>query len=188
MEWRQRIGAHDASFFDNHIGIRKIVTFAPEIAPQAFGAGDSVYPEWNHALVLRAQRGQVVDFLLKALLSLWMIGAGLRARPAEAALVVGSGLLVLWSMPASYYTIYVGVFAAFMLANRRTGLSRKRFAVVCVPLLFAILLQKYEHDRILHHIWLSAGSRLCILLFASLYWIERPAATQTLVERRRTAI
>src|SRR5260370_11497932 len=115
-----------------------------------------------------------------------MIGAGLRTRPAEGALVVGSGLLVLWMMPASYYTIYIGVFAAFMLANRRTELSRKRFAVVCVPLLFAISLKKYEHDRILQHIWLSAGWLLCIFVLSSLYWIEHPAIRQTLLERRRT--
>jgi hypothetical protein len=186
MEWRLRIGAHDASFFDNHIGIRKIVTFAPEIAPQAFGAGDSVYPEWNHALVLRAQRGQIVDLVLKVLLSLWTIGAGLRARPAEAALVVGSGLLVLWMMPASYYTIYIGVFAAFMLANRRTEFSRKRFGVICVLLLLAILLQKYEHDRIVQHIWLSAGWLLCIFVLSSLYWLEHPVVPQSLLARRRT--
>jgi hypothetical protein len=186
IEWRLRIGAHDASFFDNHIGIRKIVTFAPEIAPQAFGAGDSVYPDWNHALVLRAQRGQIVDFVLKVLLSVWTIAAGLRARPAEAALVVGSGLLVLWMMPASYYTIYIGVFAAVMLANRRTDLSRKRFAAICTVLLFAILLQKYEHDRIVQHIWLSAGWLLCIFVLSSLYWIEHSVVPQALLERRRT--
>jgi len=185
-EWNNRISAHSASFFDNHIGIRKITTFAPEVAPQAFGAGDNVYPDWNHALVQRTHRGRWADLLLALLLSALTIGGALRLRPAEAALVAGSGLLALWTMPAGYYTIYIGVFAAFMLANRRTDPARVRFGVVCVALTASIFLQRYQQDRILQSITLSLGWLLCISILSALNWLERPPIAQTLRDRKRT--
>jgi hypothetical protein len=186
LEWRERIGAHSLTFFDNHLGIKKITTFAPEVGRQAFGASDFVYPEWNRALVARLHRMHFTDFLLTALLSLWMIAGGLRARPAEACLVVGSGLLVLWTMPASYYTIYVGVFAAFILANRNSQWARARFAVVCSALVASIVMQRYEHDLITQSFLLSCGWIVCILILSSLYWLERPALPQTLKQSEQT--
>jgi hypothetical protein len=185
-EWNDRISAHSASFFDNHIGIRKITTFAPEVAPQAFGAGDNVYPDWNHALVQRTHRGRWADVLLALLLSALTVGGALRLRPAEAALVAGSGLLALWTMPAGYYTIYIGVFAAFMLANRRTEPARVRFSVVCVALTASIFLQRYQQDRILQSITLSLGWLLCISILSALNWLERPPIAQTPRDRKRT--
>jgi hypothetical protein len=185
-EWNTRISAHSRSFFDNHIGIKKITTFAPEVAPQAFGAGDNVYPEWNGALVARSKRGQVIDIALALLLSALVVGGGLRQRPAESALVVGSGLLVLWTMPAGYYTIYVGTFAAFVCANRFTKRARLRFAVVCLALFLAIFLQHYEPDRILMSVTLSVGWLTCIFILSALSWIERPPIAQTVAESRRT--
>jgi hypothetical protein len=127
-----------------------------------------------------------VDTLLALLLSALVIGGALRQRASEAALVAGSGLLVFWTMPAGYYTIYIGVFAAFIFANRTSDLSRKRFGLVCVALLASIFLQHYEGDRILQSVTLSVGWILCICILSSLYWIERPALPQTLSERRRT--
>ncbi len=185
-EWSERIGAHSVSFFDNHISLKKVTTFAPEVAPQAFGAGDNVYPDWNHALVARLQMGHWADVLLALVLSALVIGGALRSRPAEAALVAGSGLLVFWSMPAGYYTIYIGVFAAFMLANRRSDMARVRFGIVCVGLAACIFLQHYQQDRILHSITLSFGWILCIAILSALNWIERPAVAQTLQQRKRT--
>jgi hypothetical protein len=185
VEWHDRISAHADSFFDNHIGLKKVTTYAPEVAPQAFGAGDNVYPAWDHALVARSHRGGIVDVALALLLSALVVAGGLRLRPAEAALVVGSGLLVLWTMPAGYYTIYVGVFAAFMLANRRTEFARVRFSVICAALFLALLLQKYEQDRILQSISLSVGWILCICVLSALNWIERPGFAQSLAERKR---
>jgi hypothetical protein len=185
-EWSQRIGAHSVSFFDNHVSLKKVTTFAPEVAPQAFGAGDNVYPDWNHALVARLQMGHWADVLLALVLSALAIGGALRSRPAEAALVAGSGLLVYWTMPAGYYTIYIGVFAAFLLANRRSDLARARFSIVCVALAASIFLQHYQQDRILHSITLSLGWILCISILSALNWIERPAIAQTLAERKRT--
>jgi hypothetical protein len=185
-EWSERIGAHSVSFFDNHISLKKVTTFAPEVAPQAFGAGDNVYPDWNHALVARLQMGHWADVLLALVLSALVIGGALRSRPAEAALVAGSGLLVFWTMPAGYYTIYIGVFAAFMLANRRSDMARVRFGIVCVGLAACIFLQHYQQDRILHSITLSFGWILCIAILSALNWIERPAIAQTLQQRKRT--
>jgi hypothetical protein len=185
-EWNNRISAHSVSFFDNHISLKKVTTFAPEVAPQAFGAGDNVYPDWNHALVQRLQRGKWPDLMLALLLSALAVGGAVRLRPAEAALVAGSGLLVFWTMPAGYYTIYIGVFAAFMLANRRTELSRARFGVVCVALTASIFLQYFEQDRIVQSITLSFGWILCISILSALNWIERPAIAQTLRDRKRT--
>jgi hypothetical protein len=185
-EWNNRISAHSASFFDNHIGLRKITTFAPEVAPQAFGAGDNVYPDWNHALVQRTRRGHFIDLLLALVLSGLMVGGAARLRSAEAALVAGSGLLALWTLPAGYYTIYVGVFAAFMLANRRTDPARVRFSIVCVALIAAIFLQRYQQDRILHSITLSVGWLLCLSILSGMNWIERPPFPQTLSQRKRT--
>ncbi len=104
-QWWHRIVAHDLTFFDNHIGLKKITTFAPQVGQQAFGASDFVYPDWNHALVARAQRGHTVELVLSLLLSGWFVVSGLRARAAEACLIVGSALLVIWTMPAGYYTI-----------------------------------------------------------------------------------
>ncbi len=162
------------------------MTFAPEVAPQAFGAGDNVYPDWNHALVERLHMGRYADFLLALLLSALVIGGAARVRPAEAALVAGSGLLVFWTMPAGYYTIYIGVFAAFLLANRRTDLARIRFNIVCVALAASIFLQKYQQDRILQSITLSVGWILCIAILSALCWIERPPIPQTVRDRKRT--
>jgi hypothetical protein len=185
-EWNHRIAAHGVTFFDNHIGLKKILTFAPEVGGQAFGAGDSVYPEWNRALVARGDRGHAVDVVLALLLSVAMIAGALRARPAEASLVIGSGLLAVWTMPAGYYTAYIGVFAAFMLANRSSSYSRARFAVVSVALIWALLMARFEHDLIPQMFWLSVGWILCILILCALYWYERPAISQTLLQRRRT--
>jgi hypothetical protein len=185
-EWDNRISAHSVSFFDNHISLKKITSFAPEVAPQAFGAGDNVYPDWNHALVQRLRMGRWADLLLALVLSALVIGGALRSRPAEAALVAGSGLLTFWTMPAGYYTIYIGVFAAFMLANRRSDLARSRFGIVCFALLASIFLQRYQQDRILHSITLSLGWILCISILSALNWIERPAIAQTLAQRKRT--
>ena len=185
-EWHNRISAHGATFFDDHIGLRKVTTFAPEVGRQAFGASDVVYPEWNRALVARTFRGRYVDMLLAACLSLWVIAGVCRARPAEASLVAGSGLLVFWTMPASYYTIYVGVFAAFMLANRASPWGRARFSVFCVAVIAALLVPRYEHDLITQSVLLSAGWIVTILIFSSLYWLERPAIPQTPRERLHT--
>jgi hypothetical protein len=185
-EWHNRIGAHGATFFDNHIGLKKITTYAPEVGRQAFGASDFVYPEWNRALVARAYRSRYADFLLAAFLSIWAIGGACRARPAEASLVAGSGLLVFWTMPASYYTIYVGVFGAFLLANRSSPWSRARFSVFCVAVLSALLVPRYEHDLITQSVLLSAGWIVTILIFSSLYWLEHPAIAQTPKQRLNT--
>jgi hypothetical protein len=185
-EWKHRIGAHDITFFDNHIGFKKVVTFAPEVGRQAFGAGDLVYPEWNRALAARAHRGEVIDLLLATLLSGCVVVGALRARPAEACLVVGSGLLVLWTMPAGYYTIYIGVLAAFMLANRNSPLARARFVVVGAALIGALILYRFEHDLITQMFFLSVGWIVCILILSGLYWFERPAIAQTPKQRKRS--
>lgn len=187
-EWHHRIEAHGVTFFDNHIGLKKITTFAPEVAHQAFGAGDSVYPEWNHALVARLHRGEWADLLLKLFLSLWIVASALRARPAEACLVVGSGLLVVWTMPAGYYTIYVGVLAAFLLANRSSSWARARFAVVCAALFSALLMYRFEHDLIAQMVLLSSGWIVSILAISALYWIERPPFPQTFRQRLGTVV
>ncbi len=187
LEWRQRIGAHDVTFFTNHLGIKKIITFVPEAASQNFGAGDTLFPEWNGALLDRMHRGQWADTLLVSVLSIWTIAGGLRSRPVEASLVVGSGLLVLWTMPASYYTIYVGVFAAFMLANRRSRLGRMRFAVFCAALVAAIIMQHYVGDLIVQSFLLSAGWIVCILTLSTLSWLERPAFDLTKEQAIRAA-
>jgi hypothetical protein len=184
-EWENRIGAHSKSFFDNHISLKKLTTFAPEIAPQAFGAGDEVYPDWNHALVTRMHRGEWADTIVALLLSALVIAGALRKRPAEAALVAGSGLLVFWTMPAGYYTIYIGVFAAFMLANRSSYLARLRFSIVAVALVASVFLQRYQQDRILQSITLSLGWILCIAILSALNWVEGPALAQTPRERQR---
>jgi len=186
LEWRQRIGAHDVTFFTNHIGIKKVITFAPEAASQNFGAGDTLFPEWTGALVRRAHRAPWADTLLIAGLSIWTIAGGLRARPVEASLIVGSGLLVLWTMPAGYYTIYVGVFAAFMLANRNRPLGRVRFVVLCTALVGAILMQHFVGDLIVQSFLLSAGWIVCILILSTLRWIERPPVVQTPYQQRLT--
>ncbi|MDP9037045.1 MAG: hypothetical protein M3O50_19785 [Myxococcota bacterium] len=185
-EWHHRIEAHGVTFFDNHIGLKKITTFAPEVAHQAFGAGDLVYPEWNHALVARLHRGEWADILLKLFLSLWLFAGALRARPAEACLVVGSGLLVVWTMPAGYYTIYVGVVAAVMLANRSSPWARARFLTVCAALFAALLMYRFEHDLITQMVLLSVGWLVCLLTVSSLYWIERPPFAQTVRQRMVT--
>ncbi|HLK41554.1 MAG TPA: glycosyltransferase family 87 protein [Polyangiaceae bacterium] len=186
LEWRERIGVHSVTFFDNHLGIKKIVTFAPEVARQAFGASDFVYPEWNRALVARLHRMPISDMLLTAVISIWTVAGALRARPAEACVVVGSGLLVFWTMPASYYTIYVGVFAAVMLSNRNSPWARARFLVVCVALVASIVMLRYEHDLITESFLLSCGWVAAILIISSLYWIERPAIAQEPRRRERT--
>jgi hypothetical protein len=185
-EWYHRIEAHGATFFDNHIGLKKITTYAPEVGRQAFGASDVVYPEWNRALVARAFRARYVDLLLATFLSIWAIGGACRARPAEASLIAGSGLLVFWTMPASYYTIYVGVFGAFMLANRSSSWARARFSVFCLAVISALIVPRYEHDLITQSVLLSAGWVVTILIFSSLCWLERPAIAQTPRERLRT--
>jgi hypothetical protein len=185
-EWLNRIEAHGATFFDNHIGLKKITTYAPEVGRQAFGASDVVYPEWNRALVARALRARYVDLLLAIVLSIWALAGCSRARPAEASLVAGSGLLVFWTMPASYYTIYVGVFAAFMLANRSTSWARLRFMVFCAAVMTALLVPRYEHDLITQSVLLSAWWIVTILIFSSLYWLEHPAIPQTPRQRAQT--
>jgi hypothetical protein len=184
-EWRTRIGAHEVTFFDNHIGFKKIVTFAPEVGGQAFNAGDTVYPDWNRALLARAARGHFTDQVLQVLLSLCIVAGALRARPAEAALIVGSGLLVLWAMPAGYYTVYIGVFAAFILANRHSKWARARFVVVAAALLSALGMLRYEHDLITQMFLISVGWLLCILILSGLSWFERPAIPQTVEQRKR---
>jgi hypothetical protein len=175
LEWKQRIGAHDVTFFTNHLGIKKIITFTPEACAQNFGAGDTLFPEWNGALLYRLHRAGWADLLLVAVLSIWTIGGNLRARPVEASLIIGSGLLVFWTMPASYYTIYVGVFAAFMLANRNRPLARTRFVVFCVALVAAIIMPHYAGDLIVQSFLLSAGWILAIIILSTLRWLERPA-------------
>ncbi len=174
-EWHHRISAHDLTFFDNHIGIKKVVTFAREVGRQAFAAGDTVYPEWNRALNARAYRGRIVDLALAVVLSVWTIAGALRSRPAEACLVVGSGLLVFWTMPAGYYTIYVGAFAGVMLANRGSSWGRARFAVLFATLVAAILMRRYEGDLITQSFFLSVGWIACILVLSTLGWLWRPA-------------
>jgi len=89
-------------------------------------------------------------------------------------------------MPASYYTLYIGVFAAFMLANRNSQWARARFAVVCSALIASIIMQRYEHDLITQSFLLSCGWIVCILIISSLYWLERPAVPQTFKQREQT--
>jgi hypothetical protein len=187
-EWSHRIGAHGVTFFDNHIGFKKIVTFAPEVGGQAFGAGDSVYPDWNRALNARVERGHLTDLILAAFLSLCLVAGALRARPTEACLVVGSGLLVLWTMPAGYYTMYIGVFAAFILANRNSKWGRWRFLVVATALIAAPAMIRFERDLIAQMFFISVGWLLSILILSGLFWFERPAVPQTVEQRKRTLI
>jgi hypothetical protein len=172
-EWRERIGAHSPTFFANNLGLKKLTTFAPEVVWQAIRAKHSGDPQWNRELVERAQRIEWTDTLLAALLSLWTIAGVMRARPVEACLVVGSGLLVYWTMPSSYYAIYVGVFAAVMLANRSSPWARARSAVVCTALLLSTL--TLGHDPMTQSFLLSWGWIATIAILSFLYWLERPA-------------
>ncbi|MGH7271138.1 MAG: hypothetical protein ACREJ3_11970 [Polyangiaceae bacterium] len=186
-EWAERIFAHAITFFDNHIGIKKVTTFAPEVARQHFGASDVVYPEWNFALVARVHRSHAIELVLAAGLSIWITIATLRSRPAEACLIVGSGLLVFWTMAASYYTIYVGAFAGVMLANRASSTGRERFMAVCTALLGASVMCHFERDLVRQSFLLSVGWILCIVLLAAMSWIEHPPIAQTMKQLQVTA-
>lgn len=184
-QWWHRIVAHDLTFFDNHIGLKKITTFAREVGGQAFGASDTVYPEWNRALVMRAHRGGAVELLLAVVLSGLVIAGNLRSRPAEACLVIGSGLLVIWTMPAGYYTVYAGAFAAFMLANR-TEWGVRRFALIAIALLAAIAMRRFDRDLITQSFLLSVGWLVSILALSAMSWLEHPVFHQTAEKRQRT--
>jgi hypothetical protein len=185
-QWWHRIVAHDLTFFDNHIGLKKITTFAPEVGRQSFGASDSVYPDWNRALVLRAHRGAIIEILLSLFLSGWLVVGGLRARPAEACLVVGSGLLVIWTMPAGYYTIYAGTFAAVILANRSTW-GERRFSLVAVALVAALAMRRFERDLITQSFLISSGWVFCIFALSAMTWLERSAIRLTRAQKQRFA-
>jgi hypothetical protein len=185
-QWWHRILAHDLTFFDNHIGLKKITTFAPEVGRQSFGASDSVYPDWNRALVARAHRGAILELILSLVLSGWLVVGGLRARPAEACLVVGSGLLVIWTMPAGYYTIYAGTFAAVILANRSTW-GERRFSLVAVALVAAVAMRRFERDLITQSFLISAGWIFCIFALSAMTWLERSAIPLTRPQKQRVA-
>ncbi len=184
-QWWHRIVAHDLTFFDNHIGLKKITTFAPEVGQQAFGASDFVFPDWNQALVARAHRGHVVELLLSLLLSGWFIFSGLRARAADACLVVGSALIVIWTMPAGYYTIYAGALAAVTLANRSLW-GERRFAPVAVALVAAVAMRSFERDLITQSALISAGWVLCLLAMSVMFWLEHAPLHQSVAARQRT--
>jgi hypothetical protein len=185
-EWIDRIATHSPTLFTNYLGFQKIATFAPEAAAQNFNIGTTLFHEWNGALLARAQRMHTFDVLLRLLLSIWTIAAAVRTRVAEASLVVGSVLLVLWTMPAGYYTIYVGVLAAFFLANRRSRVARKRFIVVAVALVSATVMAPLVKDLIVEQVLLSVGWIVCLVTISSMSWLESPPFPQTRSERVRT--
>lgn len=187
-EWRQRISVHDAGYFANHLGLKKLTSFVPEVTGHDFGGVDALFPDWNKALAERTQRTRYPDLMLAVVLSGILIVSTLRAKPAEAALLVGSGLLGIWTMPAGYYTIYMGGHAAFLLAGRNSWHGRMRFSVFAAMLYLAAVVHRLTGDLLIQSVALSVLWLTCLLVLAAFYWLEKPPVKWEVRRVRQTVL
>jgi hypothetical protein len=186
-EWFSRITSHDASFFTNHIGWKKVTTFVPEAARQNFGVGNTLFTEWNQALAARAAQTKLIDRALQVTVSLALLWSVRRARPAVAATLVGAAFLILWTTPASYYTTFCALVVATMVVpSWRNPFRAGRFVAVAIFALGAQWLESHERDLIVQTVeltWLWLGAFAVMGVCTALDGRRGPRAPVAVVAR-----
>ncbi len=188
-EWLARISSHDASFFTNHIGLKKVTTYVPEAAGQNFGVGNTLFSEWNHALAERGARTRLFDrglqVALTAALAWWMR----RSKPHVAAVILGAALLIVWTTPASYYTTFCAMLAVVTVGRTwRNPFHAARFALVMGFFFGAKWLNVHQPDAIVHSAALSALWIVAVALMALCSAFEHDRIETLREELRRRGV
>ena len=129
--WRvffERIIRHSDVYFVMHVGLKKIVTYRDWVASQDFHGHDGLarFRSWN--LRLRAtwasMRLLVVPIQLVA--ATGAVLGSIRARPYEAAVLVGVIGMFFFSLPANYYYSVLAVVPALLLRRAATRRRSER--------------------------------------------------------------
>jgi hypothetical protein len=106
--WLHRIEVHTEDANTNHLGVRTVMAFDPDLVSGALaqtGVADP-WAEWQRTQLATYQQHATWAFALRALFLLLCLVACRNARPEQAALL-GLLLIPVFSYPANYYCHYV---------------------------------------------------------------------------------
>jgi len=127
----ERIGRHGDVYYVMHIGLKKVMGFREWVLNQNFHGHDGLarFRSWN--LRLRAQWHDMRPWtwLVQLLAVVGAIGASLRRKPYEAALVGGVVFMFAFNLPANYYYVVLALVPAMLVraaASAPTELRRLR--------------------------------------------------------------
>jgi hypothetical protein len=106
--WFHRIEVHTEDANTNHLGVRTVTAFDPDLVSGAIahrGVADP-WAEWQRTQLETYQHHAPAAFALRAVFVLLCLLACRNARPEQAALI-GLLLIPIFSYPANYYCHYV---------------------------------------------------------------------------------
>jgi len=151
-----KIQDHGDTYFVNHIGFKKWVTYGPRVPGQNFWWGEGLerFVGWNEMLHQNWERRR---WLYEPIRLAMMGSAALlawRAPPPRAALLLGGTVMFCMTIPANYYYVWLAIMPAMYV---RSGASKseifRALLGLSTVLLMASLHWSHPDDLVRNFYW-----------------------------------
>lgn len=170
--WRdffQNISLHKDIYFVFHIGLKKIATFADWVPIQNFygEAGLRNFDVWNHKLWAVWQSRLWLFLPFSFLITGAAFAAARKISLHESALLVGTTLIFLFTLPANYYFVFLSLIPLALYSQRQNWRKHLVALGLFAFLIFTWLTPFLASDGIRQNFY-----NCCALAIFIIWWIS----------------
>jgi hypothetical protein len=175
-----RIFRHSDVYYVMHIGLKKVLTYRDWVPSKNFHGHDGLmrFRDWN--LSLRETWGAMrpLAIALQTFAVLGVVGASLRRRPYEAALLGGVVFMFVFTLPANYYFAVLAMVPALLFRGAATATSMPRrlrdygaLTAFATFWMFTLIAPHMASDDIIYNFYICAALAIFLVVWIAA-WTE----------------